>query len=265
MMHRFRPCWLIIIVITCAWLPACSTGSSTPSTVRITGKVLGDGVAGRIAGAPTLVPIPATIQCNGVSATTTQAGTFSLTLSPAVAYQCAVTATGYLAAALTLAGDGVRTRAIAIDFTQASASRTTWICPSTPGATALQCPALSLQNGMIAGTITDGTSHAPLGDSLIRCTTKGSDPTDPALNGTTDAAGHYKLSAVYPGTYFCTANETKDGYDWYQAQTVEVRPAVVASGSMQICHACARLGYHGGPVMHSYTVYLWFWQPPGFT
>jgi hypothetical protein len=236
---------------------ACALGPRP--NVHIGGKVLGESVASSTQGAPTTVAVAAaTVICNGVSTRAAQDGSYTLSVAAADSYQCTASAPpDYDSEVAQVPGNQQR---LVLNFGVSPVQGCSW----SAGATSIDCPPLHLRTGSLAGTISYGGGQ-PAPNVTVKCWDPAASPppgttTPPLLSATTDGDGAYTFSQLAPGGYTCIA-----GND-VSLHNVAVKPASNAALSFQVCSsACPQVGYHGGPVMHTYTAYLIFWLPGGYS
>ena len=235
-------------------LSGCSLGPV--SQTQIAGKVLGVNIVEREHGRTVMVPLRATVTCNGSSATAGADGTFQLSASTASSYHCTVRAPLYAPLTATVTGSGT---SVSISFAAATAG-----CTKQRHSATVICGALSPAPGTLSGTVINPPTDTALAHTTVRCWT-----TNPSLwnNGeppaaavtTTDSYGRYSLKLpVDP--YACLIGTTGPSY-----HTV-VAPGIVTSLNMTTCQPqCPAFSYHRGHVLHSFVAYVIFWLPSGAT
>jgi hypothetical protein len=248
--------WIVLLLAACT--PR--AGSQT----MISGKVLGQSAIARQSGKSVLVGLAAKVRCNGVTATTALDGSFALRLPPAESYTCAVTPpTAYLPATATLARGGADH--LSITFGNLSGAGCN-AASDQPGNYA--CPAPRLRGGSLRGAVVNAATGAAIAGATVRCV----DATAPVrqvfmppatLTTQTSASGAFALENVPVGSYGCVAGMTGGGESYVH---VAVGPATASALTFPVCQGqCSSVRYHDGPVMHTHTAYLIFWQPKGYT
>jgi hypothetical protein len=249
-----------MVLLALIVLAGCAVGAAR--RVIISGRVTGESITARLAGTSQLVGLQAHVRCNGVAATTAADGSFSLTLTPADRYSCAITPpSAYMPTNITL--DNTSGDHISLSFAaQSGGSCATQADPNT-----FDCPAPPLRDGAIQGTITLAGAGTPASGATVRCVNVAS-PVNltfapPSwLTTQANADGSFMLHGVPVGTYGCVAGSSgeSEGY-----QRIAVRPASASPLTYSLCQSgCPPVTYHDGQVMHSARDYLIFWQPAGY-
>ncbi|HEX6123348.1 MAG TPA: carboxypeptidase regulatory-like domain-containing protein [Ktedonobacterales bacterium] len=243
-------------------LAACARGAT--SQTIISGKVLGQSALARQSGKSVLIGLSAQVRCNGVAATTAADGSFTLRLPPADSYTCAVTPpTAYSPATATLSQ--VSAQRLSITFGNLTGANCN---PARNQPDSYACPAPRLRGGSLRGKVVNAASGAAMGGARVRCV----ESTDSVqqvftpsstLTARTSASGAFTLTNVPVGSYGCIASVAGGGESYLH---VAVGPATASALTFPICQRnCPAVHYHDGPVMHTSTAYLIFWQPQGST
>lgn len=220
---------------------------------------MGESAAAREAGQ--IVPVAvaaATISCDGTSAFTGADGSFQLDVSAASQYKCSVAAPGYTTFTTTLTSASGNSLSVTFSDTTARTA-----CISS-GHAAFICPALRLAPGLLSGIVTDPQADSIAKNVSVECwdldqSTWNAGQPPQGVSATTDQFGRYVLTLpVDP--YGCAANDDSRLYH------VAVAPATTTSADMETCYPqCPEFTYHYGQVMHSFTAYVIFWLPRGYT
>lgn len=206
------------------------------------------------------VPVAATITCNGARATSGSDGRYRLTLVVADVYLCAVSdgANGQPREEVV---PGTPQSDFRLDFSL-SASQD---CVASHTFSGFTCPLLVPRPGGLSGTVTNDDTHKPMANTLVDCwnpsgsTAQNVDPYKSFI-ATTDSQGTYSFANVPVDHYVCNASG-----DW-RLQAGGVATNTSTTLNLPLCQAhCAPVAYHTGPVMHTYTAYLVYWLPKGYT
>lgn len=205
------------------------------------------------------VPVAATITCNGARASAGPDGRYHLSLVVASVYLCAVTGG---------ANDQPREEVVPgtpqTDFRLDFSSTAPQGC-TAHGASAFACPLLVPRPGGLNGTVTGSDSHQPVANTAVECwnpsggSAQNIDP-NKSFMVATDPQGHYAFAGVPVDRYVCNA-----GGDW-RLTAGSVTSQASTTVDLPLCQAhCPPVAYHNGPVMHSYTAYLVYWLPQGYS
>ena len=206
-------------------------------------------------------PVRAEVRCNGVSAQAAPDGSYSLAVPLAARYTCtAASPPTYAPQRIDLPEDDAGS--IQINFGGLSDQ-----CAYTPGLPVLLCPPLRLAPGSITGLALAPDGSAAGGGITVKCGLASAQAPSGGLHSsvstTTDASGAFTLASLHPGDYDCLASSAAGGA---QAQQAHVAPGQTASIHLSLCvRGCPAVRYHGGPVMHTFTAYLIFWLPKGYS
>lgn len=257
-----------------------------PANTRISGVVYGDRAQDQEAGRTVLAPLVATVQCNGVQATATTDGRFSLSVKTADRYTCLAKAPSYQSGQAVLIGarGGILRLAFggALHLTScvtgaatatAEAVNTPLAVPTTAthdasgdpsvaaeGATV--CPELQLIPGAVSGVVTRAEDGAVATKVRVTCWQPGG-PTQTSGTGNThqtltDTSGQFAFGQMPISQYLCTAGDDPTAF------IVSPAPGATSSVAFKMCtNSCPDVHYAQGDVMHTMTVYLLFWLPHG--
>ncbi len=227
--------------------------------VQVSGSVYGEDATAKKAGESKYVALHASVTCNGVSTETASDGSYSLSFDADSSFSCTVASSSRYTSRTVTFKRGMQ-QAFRLDFHQASDTS----CQSTAANVNVSCPPLSLQPGTLRGRVTGADDGKLLPGISVQCWNTSSQPANsaaiaaPSLSTQTNADGLFSIRSVAVGPYGCVAGTDR------QLQRVTVAPATATSADLQMCQAhCPAFGYDRGSVMHSYTVYLIFWLPPG--
>jgi hypothetical protein len=248
-------------------------------SITLSGSVFADAVRQQEAGRSVAVGIAATVNCDGTSTTTDSDGGYSLRVTQAKTHQCAIIASpDYALLSVTFAapahGDlevnfGPQSASV-LNPTGTTTSTTTTNAPNAvcaPGAAAfvILCPVVQPAPGELDGVVTSAETNKPVSGTQVQCwnPSGGSAVNNNPLRyftAQTDSYGGYSMTGMPADRYDCNAQG-----DW-QLRGIGVGPQGPARMDIAICQArCPAVTYHNGPVMHTYTAYLIFWLPRGYS
>lgn len=230
-----------------------------PAPLYISGSVFANDLKQQEAGRSVPTGIAATVTCNGAHTLTDSDGGYSLRVAAAQSYQCSVSAgDGYTSVAVVFSAPA--TGSLDVNF----GPQPTNLCAPLKGTSTLMCPMPQLRPGTLGGVVTSADTHQPLAGIQVECwnPTGGTTDSNPLkyFNAETDAQGAYTLANLPVDRYACNAQT-----DW-RLHTIAVAPHAPAALDIRMCQAhCPAVHYHNGAVMHTYTAYLIFWLPSGYT
>jgi hypothetical protein len=259
---RSRVLALALVVVVAAGLATVGRPLLPRWELHVTGVVRGerlDATPGQNAPNATDA-VRAEVRCNGVSAQAAPDGSYSLAVPLAARYTCtAASPPTYAPQRVDLPEDDAGS--IQINFGGSSDQ-----CAYASGLPVLSCPPLKLAPGSITGHALAPDGGAASGVE-VKCGLAGAqaalDGLHPAASATTDASGAFTLASLHPGDYDCLASSAAGGA---QAQQAHVAPGQTASLRLALCvRNCPPVRYHGGLVMHTFTAYLIFWLPKGYS
>ena len=239
----------------------------TPPNAQIRGVVYADDIAAREEGTITLQRLAATVTCNGVSAHAGADGDYALTLRRAGSYSCTATAPQYSPVSTTFAptttGDAALT--LTLDFGSASVNSALTSCVTPGQASGALCPELRPLPATLRGVVTYAGHSKPAAYTTISCWND-----DAALNQTDQLATSYTTTADAYGAY-TLKNLPVDHYACVGGPSDSLHRLALGPGAdttlnVSLCATnCPALSYHNGLVMHTFTAYLIFWLPAGYS
>ena len=241
-----------------------------PATAtRVYGVVYGQSLAQLEAGKMGSQPLAgAAIDCGQAQTRADTQGRYSLRLLRGRDYTCQVSAPRYTTVSVSVSPHFAS--AYHLDLGPAIASTPETSDAAANPVCAMQtateaCPALTLLSGALSGQVIDSHTYNPIPNAPVVCwdnspAAQASDNPPTRYSGDTDAQGRYTLRDVPAGNYLCAANLQG------APQPVVAQPATTTVLNFNECGShCHGVSYHSGPVMHSFTAYVIFWSPPGFS
>jgi hypothetical protein len=261
MKRRAAPFVLMLLIGVVLVQTGCSVGPQ--DLVTFAGTVQGDSLSAAQSAQNALTGIAAQVTCNGVSAQAAGDGRYSLSVPKANTYRCTATKPpAYAPESVTISGRSGAS--IALDFSGSHLPA----CHFDLVSFDVECAELHFQPGTLRGTVTYSPGGAPAAKTTVYCPNLASIAGGFAgvpdwMHVETDETGAFSLPGLSVGSYNCFAVAGK-GYAAFQHVTVQ--PGGVISAAFQVCNAgCPPVTYHLGRVMHTYSAYLIFWQPGGWT
>jgi hypothetical protein len=252
---------LVLVAVCCLAQMGCFPFPA--EMAHISGTVYGDSITSREAGGADIVGIRAVVRCNGVSATSSADGTYSLSVAAAQEYQCTASAVpAYISVSAFIPGSVGRNATLSFGPAQAGDTCAT----TTQEPASFSCAALRLRPGTLQGRLTYNNSLAAAAGVSVTCwsptAARRTNLARPlTYSATTDDGGLYSIVALPVDTYTCIAGDDQAPH------AIAVAPATTTTFNFPICQtgSCPPIRYHDGPVMHTDTAYLIFWLPQRYT
>jgi hypothetical protein len=262
-----------LLAVGVATRPALVTHVLPVTATRVSGVVYGQSLAQLDAGRMGSQPLAgASIDCGQAHTRADAQGRYSLLLLRGRDYTCQVSAPRYTTVSVSVSPHYASAYhldlgpAIASSSDTSSAAGAAATNPTCAIQTAAEsCPALTLVSGALSGQVIDSHTYSPIPNAPVVCwdnspAAQASDTAPTRYSGDTDAQGRYTLREVPAGNYLCVANLQG------APQPVVAQPATTTVLNFNECGSrCHGVSYHTGPIMHSFTAYVIFWSPPGFS
>jgi len=254
----------LVIIAGGAGATLAARGLLLPAALQVSGRVRGESISAKQQGLSELAGLAASVRCNGVAATATTAGDYHLTVPHADRYTCTISGPpGYAPRTVELP------KAVSGPFTLNVGDRdpTDTTCQVNARTAVASCPPLLLLPGGIAGRVVNKDGDSIGGAYALRCGLK-QQLSEIGLvpdwhTATVRANGSFTVTGLATGDYTCVVTATVGNADYQQ---VHVDPGKTAALNFTLCNPdCPALHYHLGLTMHSYTAYLIFWLPKGFS
>ncbi|MEO7002505.1 MAG: hypothetical protein ABI068_11815 [Ktedonobacterales bacterium] len=238
-----------------------------PANAQISGVVYGDDIAAREAGTVTPTRIAATVTCNGASTQAAADGSYTLTVRSASAYSCAATAQHYSPMNATFAptSNGDASLNLTLNFGSANSTGAIAACATLAATGATLCPELHPMPAMLQGDVTYTGHSKPAAFTTVTCWNDDAalaktDHLATTYSATADAQGVYTLKNLPVDHYACVGGPSDS------LHRLTLGPGANITLNMSLCAAnCPTVSYHSGLVMHTFTAYLIFWLPAGYS
>jgi hypothetical protein len=198
------------------------------------------------------------VSCGGASAVTDGQGRYSLRSLRGNEFACVVAVYPYVARVTHVRFQ--RNGSYTLDFGAPAVPQSDACAPTPAGQ---RCGALALQPGSISGAVVDEVTRKPVNSAEVICWDNSVAARSAMENPTrysafTSPQGLYFMPDVPAGLYECVAASSETPLP------VAVRPNAPATRKFAICQRhCPGVTSHDGDVMHTLTMYLIFWTPPG--
>ena len=239
----------------------------TPPTAQIHGIVFADDITAREEGTISAKRTAATITCNGVSAQAGADGSYLLTLRSAGTYSCVASAPKYAPVNATFAptSTGDAALSLTLNFGSPGGAASVTSCVTQAQSNAALCPELHPLPATLHGVVTYAGKNKPAAYTTVTCWND-----DAALAQTDQLATTYTTTADATGAY-TLKNLPIDHYACVGGPSDSLHRLTLGPGSdtllnVRLCAAnCPEVSYHNGLVMHTFTAYLIFWLPAGYS